>query len=314
MTICPILSQQRRAEDGSTSWEHHACIEEQCAFWAVEQKDCTLRASGLAILRRDAVERAEAPAPPPVDVATLLDAPLARFAEMERKLQEMGERSAASTRDLGIRLLEGVSALEQPVNALREEIARIQARFDETSAALSRAAEIVDRNQMRDEERAAASRRADAAEVNARGAALFHRGAIEAAEAAFRRAIELDPAVAEAHNNLGLALSRMGRTDEATASFEKALEIRPDLAAALNNLGFLLHEGARFEEAVDLFRRATVTGSDASAAYANLGNACYRLSRKAEAVDAWRKALQSDPLNEDAARGLRMFEGAEASK
>jgi len=316
MIICPILSQQRRAEDGSTTWEHHECIEEGCAFWAAEAKDCAVRASGLSILRRDAVEATSPAAPPPPapDLSTILEAPLARLADVERKLQELGDRSAAASRDLGIRLLEGVSALEQPVNALREEVGRLHSRFEETAATLGQAAAVIGEQRRRDELRMAAEARAEAAECNVRGMALFHRGAFEAGEASFRRAIELDAGMAEAHNNLGLALSRLGRPDEAVGSFERALEIRPDLAAALNNLGFMMHEGSRFEDAVDLFRRATVTGRDASTAHANLGNACYRLGRKSEAVDAWRKALESDPLNEDAARGLRLFEGAEASR
>ncbi|MBI3451181.1 MAG: tetratricopeptide repeat protein [Acidobacteria bacterium] len=316
MIICPILSQQRRGEDGSTTWEHHECIEDGCAFWAAEAKDCSLRASGFSILRREAAEAA-APAAVPLpapDLSTILEAPLARLADVERKLQELGDRSAAASRDLGIRLLEGVAALEQPVNALRDEVGRLHSRFEETAGTLAQASAVIEEHRRREDLRTAEEARAEAAECNARGMALFHRGAFEAGEAAFRRAVDLDGGLAEAHNNLGLALSRLGRPDEAVGSFERALQIRPDLAAALNNLGFMMHEGSRFEEAVDLFRRAAVTGRDASAAYTNLGNACYRLSRRTEAVDAWRKALESDPLNEDAARGLRLFEGAEASR
>src|SRR5882672_11432596 len=116
MIICPILSQQRRAEDGALTWEHHPCIEAACTFWAAEAKDCAIRASGLAILRRESSATVEsatpAPPPPAVDPGALLEAPLARLGEIERKLEDLSERSAAASRDLGLRLLEGVSALE----------------------------------------------------------------------------------------------------------------------------------------------------------------------------------------------------------
>jgi len=314
MIICPILSQQRRAEDGALTWEHHPCIEAACTFWAEEAKDCAIRASGLAILRRESSATVESapPSPPAIDPAALLEAPLARLGDIERKLGELSERSAAASRDLGLRLLEGVSSLEQPVNALRHEVDAINTKLQETSAVLSQAMGVIDEQRRREEDRSAAARATEARECNARGLALFHRGAHESAEAAFRRAIELEPQLAEAHSNLGIVLGRMGRSEDATACLEKALEIRPDLTVALNNLGFLCHEGLQFEKAIDLFRRAAMEGRDSSVSWTNLGNACYKLDRKTEAVDAWRKALERDPLNEAAARALRMFEGAEA--
>jgi Tfp pilus assembly protein PilF len=312
MIICPILSQQRRAEDGSVAWEHHECLRDGCTFWAAEFEDCALRASGLRILRR----KEESPPPPEPEgpaAAELLAELSARLAEVEKKVEAETTRAVAANRDLGIRLLEGVAALEEPVNALREEAGRIAAHISGTAEALDRAAAAIAEQKSRDEERAGRERLAEARACNARGLALHHGGTLEAAEAAFRRAVELDPALAEAHNNLGIVLGRLGRPEEAAACFEKALEIRPDLGGALNNLGFLCHQGMQFERAVEMFARAALAGGDASIAFTNLGNALYRLSRGAEAVEAWRRAVEIDPLNENAARALRMYEGAEAA-
>jgi len=307
--ICPILSQPRRGEDGSVAWEHHECLREGCTFWAAEPQDCALRASGLAILRREAARAGEAPTPDP---ATLLSGPLARLGQLESKMEMLAERGSAATRDLGIRLLEGVAALEQPVGALRDEVESIRARFQEMSGVLKEALGVIERQRRSEEERHERERRDEARACNARGVALFHKGMHEAAEAAFRRAVECDPTIAEAHNNLGLSLSRMGRAEEAAAAFEKSIEIKPDLAGALNNMGFLCHEGMAFEQAAEWFRRAALAGSESSVAYTNLGNALYRMNRHTQAVDAWKRALEADPLNEGAARALRMFEGAEA--
>jgi len=311
MIICPILSQQRRAEDGSHTWEHHECIEDSCTFWAADAKDCALRASGLAILRRESAPPPPPPQPPP-DPAVVLKEPLAKLDSLEQKLEEVADRSATSSRELGLSLLAGVAALEQPVNALREEVDSIRGKVQEFAGVFSQVIDLLERQRRSEEERGARDRAEEARECNARGLALYHQGAYEAAETAFRRAVELEPGLAEAYNNLGLTLGRTNRPEEATAAFEKALEIRPDLPSALNNLGFLHHEGMRFEKAIDLFRRAAMDGSDSSIAWTNLGNACYKLDRKAEAVDAWRKAIEKDPLNEAAARSLRLFEGAGA--
>ena len=80
------------------------------------------------------------------------------------------------------------------------------------------------------------------------------------AERAFRRAIELDPNYAWAHNNLGLLLFEV-RQDlpGGEASFRKALEIDPRHAEAHCNIATLLHTKA---EAIE------EKGSDAAAAAA----------------------------------------------
>jgi predicted O-linked N-acetylglucosamine transferase (SPINDLY family) len=50
-----------------------------------------------------------------------------------------------------------------------------------------------------------------------------------------RRALELKPDCAEAHNNLGMALKAQGRLDEALSCFRRALELKPDYAEAHSN-------------------------------------------------------------------------------
>ncbi len=56
----------------------------------------------------------------------------------------------------------------------------------------------------------------------------------------FRRAIELNPEFAEAHDNLGTTLAGCGRVDEAIAHYQRALEIDPGYAYAHYNLGLAL--------------------------------------------------------------------------
>ena len=49
-------------------------------------------------------------------------------------------------------------------------------------------------------------------------------GRLKEAVAEYQKAIELDPKLAPAHNNLGNALSDMGRLKEAVAEYQKAIE------------------------------------------------------------------------------------------
>lgn len=71
---------------------------------------------------------------------------------------------------------------------------------------------------------------------------IVHAGAgrIEDAEAAFRRALEVDARHAIAHAELGIVLRRQGRFEEADAAYRAALELDPDYALAWRNRGVLL--------------------------------------------------------------------------
>lgn len=57
-----------------------------------------------------------------------------------------------------------------------------------------------------------------------------------------REALDADPSLAAAWNNLGVALARLGRPGEAKGAFEKALERGGENADILINLGYVLHQ------------------------------------------------------------------------
>ncbi len=52
----------------------------------------------------------------------------------------------------------------------------------------------------------------------------------EEAAAHYRKAIEIDPDLAEARLNLAVALQSLGKNDEAIGFFEQAIKIKPNLA------------------------------------------------------------------------------------
>ena len=59
---------------------------------------------------------------------------------------------------------------------------------------------------------------------------------------AFERAAQANPGASTLYR-LGTLLARSGETDRARASYERALELQPDLAEANNDLGALLAQG-----------------------------------------------------------------------
>ncbi|MGQ0811521.1 MAG: tetratricopeptide repeat protein [Nitrospiraceae bacterium] len=62
---------------------------------------------------------------------------------------------------------------------------------------------------------------------NEEGVQHYQEKRWDLAEQHFRKAVETDPKLVEAHYNLGLTLDKMGDHDGATASFKMAAELSP---------------------------------------------------------------------------------------
>ena len=81
------------------------------------------------------------------------------------------------------------------------------------------------------------------------------RGDLKGAIASYRRAIELIPDYAEAHNNLANALLDEGKTDEAETNWRRAIELKPDCADAYGNLAMMLYEKGRLAAAAAILKQ-----------------------------------------------------------
>jgi len=96
----------------------------------------------------------------------------------------------------------------------------------------------------------------DALEHLQEGINLYQEGKVEAAEAAFRQAISIDPELAQAHANLGTVLANQNKVAEAIPQFEEAVRLRPDMAFLHYQLGIALYIDDRAEEAIDSLKEA----------------------------------------------------------
>jgi tetratricopeptide (TPR) repeat protein len=71
----------------------------------------------------------------------------------------------------------------------------------------------------------------------------------------FKRAIELNPRCAQAHQWYAYLLSTLGRHDEALASARRALALDPASLIANTAVGYVLHTARRYDEAIQQFER-----------------------------------------------------------
>jgi tetratricopeptide (TPR) repeat protein len=76
--------------------------------------------------------------------------------------------------------------------------------------------------------------------LNAEGIQLMDQGKLPEALAAFRKALESDPAFAIAAYNMGVVLAHQGKQAEAIEAFRNAIRLRPGFGAAHFGLGLLL--------------------------------------------------------------------------
>jgi tetratricopeptide (TPR) repeat protein len=197
------------------------------------------------------------------------------------------------------------------MKSLSDSDAARQARLEQVEQQLIKLQQTIQellegqRNEQRDVSNERRRQRAN--EYNDRGVMLFHRRELAAAEAEFRKALDIRPDFAEAYNNLGLTLSDLGKKEESVEAFKRAIDLAPDAPEAYNNLGCLFRIKKEYQQAVELFNQAIAKREDYSLAYFNLGIAYEELEKFDLAIKAWEKVLNLQPTHEEARRKLASY-------
>jgi adenylate cyclase len=93
----------------------------------------------------------------------------------------------------------------------------------------------------------------------------------QGAETEFKRALELKPGYAKAHEWYGLFLSLTGRFDEALVEMRRAQELDPLSPSVSTGVGRILHFSERFDEAVAQFHKTLQLDPDYAEAHFALG-------------------------------------------
>lgn len=132
------------------------------------------------------------------------------------------------------------------------------------------------------------------------GLALKNRGDQAAAIESYRRAIEIRPSYPEAFYNLGISLKAMGDLSGAIDCYRQAIMINPCYVKALRNLGNLLKSVGNFTGALECYEQEFRIQPDVANLNISLGDTLSALHRYDEAIDAYERALKIDPENLDA--------------
>ena len=111
------------------------------------------------------------------------------------------------------------------------------------------------------------------------GIAYKAKGEIDKAAAEYRRALELVPDYAEAHNNLGNLLKDRKKYDEAIRHFEASIKVLPDNPSYHNNLGSVHAMKGNVNKAAVYFAKAVSLKPTYVDARQNLGAAYMQQGR-----------------------------------
>jgi tetratricopeptide (TPR) repeat protein len=154
---------------------------------------------------------------------------------------------------------------------------------------------------------------------------LFMRGAMyermkryDAAEAEFRKVLDLNPENASALNYLGYMLAdRDVKLEEAAQLVKKALDLEPDNGAYLDSLGWVYFRQGKLDDAAGLLIRALDRIGQDATVHDHLGDVYFKLGKTREAISQWQASLKefqggapSDSDPEEMAKVNKKLEGA----
>jgi predicted O-linked N-acetylglucosamine transferase (SPINDLY family) len=127
------------------------------------------------------------------------------------------------------------------------------------------------------------------------GVLAARRGDLVAAAQLYQDALAVNPSQLDAHFNLGNLLRKLGKPVEAVNAYRTVIRIDPNHPRAFLNLGLAVSDAGDWVTAVDCFRRAIALDPGLADAYNLLGDALYRTGRPTEAVDVFREAVARCP-------------------
>jgi tetratricopeptide (TPR) repeat protein len=135
----------------------------------------------------------------------------------------------------------------------------------------------------------------DAESLEWLGAALNRQQRFREALPFLRQAVDLEPGRASAWNSAGEALGNLGRLEEAGHAFTQAVRWQPDFTHAHYNMGLVLRAMDRDQAAAVALRRAVELNAGFAPAIQALGNLLHAGGQYQDAVRCFRQLVRLEP-------------------
>jgi tetratricopeptide (TPR) repeat protein len=139
------------------------------------------------------------------------------------------------------------------------------------------------------------------------GGLLGKTGNLNAAIDHNLRAVQINSACVQAHNNLAIAYKQQDKIDKAIEHYYQTLRLQPENLTAYHDLATLLCEQGKVDKAVALYRKGLTFMPDSVVMHGNLGYLLSMQGKKQEAIEELRVALQIDPNSVQARKILEII-------
>lgn len=136
------------------------------------------------------------------------------------------------------------------------------------------------------------------------GLLRHQRGFSEEGSELIKAALALEPDYIDAHNNLGNIYLQGGQAELAEACFRRALELQPEFVPAYGNLGIALKDLGRYQEAIEFLLKAIDFEPEVAHHYQNLGNTYQCMQQYHAAADMYIKSLELAPFDPESYKKL----------
>ena len=111
----------------------------------------------------------------------------------------------------------------------------------------------------------------------------------------YTQAIQGNPDLVEAYNNLGLVYQNKGDHKEAIKNFDRAIDLDPNDNVVYSNRGLVYLDKGDYEEAIKNFDRAINLNPNSDITYYNRGLACTKKGNYEVAIVNYTQAIQLNP-------------------
>jgi tetratricopeptide (TPR) repeat protein len=223
--------------------------------------------------------------------AALADLPPNSPWYVSSEIRRANTQRSAGDAEAGIATLTALAASHADrveVHSALGDALRVAERYPEAAEAYGRALALVD-----------TPRQPHWVLFYTRAIANERAGQWDAAEADFRKALELQPDQPMVLNYLGYSMVEQRRNlDEALGMIERAVAGQPDDGYITDSLGWVYFRLDRFQDALDPMLRAVELVPDDPILNDHIGDVLWKVGRKREAEFQWRRALSFGPAED----------------
>ncbi len=139
------------------------------------------------------------------------------------------------------------------------------------------------------------NKRAAAERLYSQGLGVLSRDDYARAAAFFEKAVEIDPAYAEAWYQAGFSYGMLGKHEDALRASKQAAKLRPEWTETYVNIGASSYALGKFDDAVNAYKQAAKLDSANPDTQYALGLSLNKLGRNEEEILSYKRAVALKP-------------------